>query len=119
MAGRYVQPALRNNREADENKPPSPKNTASAPSDELVSAEENRNAIKEQRDERAWQSSLQYRWAVLKFARDEVAERECGPPAIKRLADESEASGPKKSVNEMMAEMRLGGKAKVAAQAVA
>ncbi|KAK4548615.1 hypothetical protein LTR36_009525 [Oleoguttula mirabilis] len=76
------------------------------------------NVIKEQRDERSWQESLRHRWAVLKFARDEVAEKDRGRPKAQRLADEVEESGPTKSVNETLAAMRLGNEVEVGEQAV-
>ena len=58
-----------------------------------------------------WNESLGYRWAVLKLAEHEAAKRELGSPKIERLLDRSPkpngARAPRKSVNEMLAEMRL------------
>jgi hypothetical protein len=66
-----------------------------------------------QREVSHWQESLGYRWAVIKFERDEETEKVKGPPAIERLEDEhdEEPDGrqEKKSVNELLREMRLGG----------
>jgi hypothetical protein len=56
-----------------------------------------------------WNKSLSYRWAVVKLDRDEDADREKGELKIERLpGDMPKSPGkPRKSVNEMLAEMRL------------
>ena len=63
------------------------------------------------RDEAAWRDSLHQRWAVVKLRKDE-SERD--PPKIESYPDQ-DADGLqeyKKSVNEMLAELRMGGKSK-------
>jgi len=76
-------------------------------------------AVQRARDSRAWEQSLGYRWAVIEFAKDEVAEVERGAPKIERLPDGAdEMGGPTKSVNEMLAEMRLGSQVKAKAEHV-
>ncbi|KAK3701489.1 hypothetical protein LTR37_015463 [Vermiconidia calcicola] len=50
----------------------------------------------------AWAESMSHRWAVVKLTKDETAEKERGTLKIERLPDP-----PKKSVNEMLAEMRV------------
>lgn len=69
--------------------------------------------IQRQRDESAWKASLSQRWAVIKFAKDDQAERDRGEPKIERMEHYEEETKPKKTVNEMLAEMRLGGEKKV------
>ena len=63
----------------------------------------------QERSSSLWNESLGYRWAVVKLSRDEVAEKELDPPKIERLSDGPAGSprAPRKSVNEMLAEMRL------------
>ena len=67
--------------------------------------------IKRERDASAWQASLSMRWAVVKFAKHDEAHRERGVPRIERLPDPSEESQPvrRKTINELLAEMRLEG----------
>lgn len=67
-----------------------------------------------QRDPEAWKKSLGYAWAVLKFEKDEKVTAELGEPNIKVL-DKVPSSKEKeivprasrKSVNEMLMDMRL------------
>ena len=56
-----------------------------------------------------WQKSLSYKWAVVKLAKDEEADKEKGTPDIERFPDPEPAGAGagRKSVNEMLAEMRL------------
>jgi hypothetical protein len=64
--------------------------------------------VSRQRDAMKWRESVLYRWAVIKMEKDEKSMGEKGEPKIERLAeDESAGSGTGKSVNEMLAEMRL------------
>jgi hypothetical protein len=59
-----------------------------------------------ERDSASWKASLSVKWAEIKLAKDEAASKELGEPQIERLPD-PELASPKKSVNEMLAEMRL------------
>jgi hypothetical protein len=59
-----------------------------------------------ERDSANWKSSLSVEWAEIKLAKDEAASKELGEPQIERLPD-TELASPKRSVNEMLAEMRL------------
>lgn len=87
-------------------------------SDELIKmlqqkwTEKNRfgNFKQEERSEEQWKQSLSYRWAVLKLKKDEVAEKEMGVPKVERLPEQDPESPKvaKKSVNEMLAELRMG-----------
>ena len=63
----------------------------------------------EERSGDSWQKSLGIQWAVLKLAEGDVTEKDRGTPNIERLADGKAKSPrtPRKSVNEMLAEMRL------------
>ncbi|KAK4899687.1 hypothetical protein LTR27_002953 [Elasticomyces elasticus] len=66
--------------------------------------------VMSERDHASWQESLGLRWAVVKFARHEEADRQKGVPRIERLSDATESArggAVKKSVNEMLQEMRL------------
>ena len=54
------------------------------------------------RNPAAWAESMSHRWAAVKFKEDETAQKERGGLKIERLPDP-----PKKSVNEMLAEMRV------------
>ncbi|KAF2160480.1 hypothetical protein M409DRAFT_29101 [Zasmidium cellare ATCC 36951] len=69
------------------------------------------NARPQQRSEAQWRESLRHRWAVLKLKKDEDAEKELGVPKIGRLPelDPESPKVAKKTVNEMLAEMRMGG----------
>ncbi|KAF7189749.1 hypothetical protein HII31_08856 [Pseudocercospora fuligena] len=77
------------------------------------------NVRQKQRDPVKWNESLNMRWAVLKLCKDEATEKQRGTPNIERLPD-TEDDAPKhskKSVNEMLAEMRMGNTGEEAAQA--
>lgn len=67
------------------------------------------NARPQQRGEEQWRESLRHHWALLKLRRDEAVEKGLGAPKIERLPDfDSESLNlAKKSVNEMLAEMRM------------
>jgi hypothetical protein len=65
-----------------------------------------------QRGGERWQQSLNLRWAVIKFAEDKMTIEQRGKPKIDRLPDREE---PKKSVNELLPEMRMTEKAPAAA----
>lgn len=54
------------------------------------------------RNPAAWAESMSHRWAVVKLTEDETAQKERGALKIERLPDP-----PNKSVNEMLAEMRV------------
>lgn len=60
----------------------------------------------EARSSESWQKSLSLKWAVVKLVKDEVAEAERGVPKIERKLNE-EPPQPRKSVNEMLAELRV------------
>ncbi|KAK4507550.1 hypothetical protein PRZ48_001285 [Zasmidium cellare] len=67
------------------------------------------NARPQERSEEKWKESLSHRWAVLKLRKDKVAEKELGVPKIERLdLDPESPKVARKSVNEMLAEMRMG-----------
>lgn len=68
------------------------------------------NIRQEERSEASWKASLSHRWAVVKLKKDEAAEKELGVPRIERLPDLDPESPKvaKKSVNEMLAELRMG-----------
>ncbi len=66
------------------------------------------NIVSVERDQAHWQQSLGYRWAVVKFAKEEAAQQDRGNPKIEKLPFELARAGePKKSVKELLAEMRL------------
>ncbi|KAI7483372.1 hypothetical protein KC351_g5207 [Hortaea werneckii] len=67
------------------------------------------NVVQKKRDEKGWQESLSQRWAVIKFAEDQEAKQERGTPNIERIEEEDVHEKPQKSVNEILANMRLGG----------
>ena len=62
-----------------------------------------------QREGQGWEKSFSLRWAVVKFEKDEEADKVRGKPDIKRLADEEDdgGGGEKKSVNELLKELRV------------
>lgn len=62
--------------------------------------------IQDGRSSESWQKSLSLKWAVVKLVKDEVAEAERGVPKIQRKPDE-EPQQPRKSVNEMLAELHV------------
>ncbi|KKY19412.1 hypothetical protein UCDDS831_g05381 [Diplodia seriata] len=69
----------------------------------------------------SWKASLEHRWVVMQLEKDEEAEKSLSPPDVK-MNDErnreprTKNHGPRKSVNELLKEMRLG---KSQAEAVA
>ena len=71
-------------------------------------------AVKQkERDASKWEESLGLRWAVMKMEKDEIADKRSGELVVERLPDMVEAGdvkqdGSRKTVNEMLAEMRLG-----------
>ncbi|KAI7202809.1 hypothetical protein KC316_g2039 [Hortaea werneckii] len=67
------------------------------------------NVVQKKRDEKGWQESLSQRWAVIKFAKDLEAMEEFGTPNIGRIEEVQIHKKPQKTVNEILAEMRLGG----------
>lgn len=67
------------------------------------------NVVQRKRDEKGWQESLSQRWAVIKFAEDQEAEQERGTPNIERIEEQDIHDRPRKTVNEILTEMRLGG----------
>lgn len=68
----------------------------------------NGNAVVRERSGTGWEESLRHRWAVVKLARAADAEDKLGAPAIERLPEQRRTDeGPKRSVNELLSEMRL------------
>ncbi|KAI7494013.1 hypothetical protein KC367_g8330 [Hortaea werneckii] len=67
------------------------------------------NVVQRKRDEKGWQESLSHRWAVIKFAEDQEAKQTRGTPNIERIVEKDIPKRPEKTVNEILAEMRLGG----------
>ncbi|KAI7187916.1 hypothetical protein KC343_g4864 [Hortaea werneckii] len=67
------------------------------------------NIVQKKRDEKGWQESLSQRWAVIKFAENQEAKQERGTPNIERIEEGESHKKPQKTVNEILAEMRLGG----------
>jgi len=65
-----------------------------------------------ERDAAAWENSLRQRWAVVKFEKDEEAERIKGPLVIERIEKESMQNRENKSVNELLRELRGQGSSK-------
>ncbi|KAK5703904.1 hypothetical protein LTR97_002917 [Elasticomyces elasticus] len=66
--------------------------------------------VMRERDHASWRESLGLRWAVVKFAKHEEADRQKGVSRIERLSDLTEGARGgvvKKSVNEMLKDMRL------------
>ena len=63
-----------------------------------------------QRSEESWRGSLKHRWAVIQMEKDHDADARLPPPEIEvreKPAGGADASSPRKSVNELLAEMRL------------
>ncbi len=66
-----------------------------------------------QRDADSWKKSLGYRWAVLKFAKNEEATKALEPPRIEvtmndmGVRKEDLWSGSRKGVNEMLRDIRV------------
>ncbi|KAL9075634.1 MAG: hypothetical protein Q9157_003921 [Trypethelium eluteriae] len=67
-----------------------------------------------ERDAESWEKSLGFKWAVMKFKAEPGADEEMGAPRIQRREEDGENGGKAgKSVNEMLSELRTGGKDKV------
>lgn len=66
------------------------------------------NVRQAERAEAKLNESRARRWAVIKFQKDSKAVEERGAPVIERLPDRDRAAlePPRKSVNEMLAELR-------------
>ncbi|CAK1354325.1 hypothetical protein CB0940_01807 [Cercospora beticola] len=62
----------------------------------------------------SWNEALCKKWAVVKFK--ELDETKFPPPRIERLPDPEPKRASKKSVNEMLAELRMSGEAKKEAE---
>lgn len=63
-----------------------------------------------QRSEESWRGSLKHRWAVIQMEKDQEADDGLPPPKIEvreKSMGGDDASSPKKSVNELLREMRL------------
>lgn len=63
-----------------------------------------------QRSEESWKSSLRHRWAVIQMEKDQEANDGLPPPKIEvrdKSVGDADGSSPKKSVNELLREMRL------------
>ena len=75
------------------------------------------NMRPKQRSTEAWEESMGLRWAVVKFKKDESANKEKDVPKIERVKVHEENEGEKKGVTEMLREMRLQEGEKVAATA--
>lgn len=65
------------------------------------------NVRPRQRSTEAWEESMGLRWAVVKFKKDESANKEKDVPNIERVELHEEDEGAKKGVTEMLREMRL------------
>ena len=79
------------------------------------------NVRPRQRSTEAWEESMGLRWAVVKFEKDEVVNRETDMPKIERVELHEEDEVEKKGVTEMLRELRLkqDGKVKENAEAKA
>ncbi|KAK5462990.1 hypothetical protein LTS15_002702 [Exophiala xenobiotica] len=61
-----------------------------------------------ERSKAKWEESLNKGWAVIKFEKDEVADKEIGAPSIPKLWMAPAASRDEgKSVNELLKESRM------------
>lgn len=63
-----------------------------------------------QRSEESWRGSLKHRWAVIQMEKDQEANDGLPPPKIEvrhKSVGDADGSSPKKSVNELLREMRL------------
>ncbi|KAF2225853.1 hypothetical protein BDZ85DRAFT_258194 [Elsinoe ampelina] len=71
------------------------------------------NEVAKERDVEHWRESFKYEWAELKLEKDEEWEKENGPPRIEKKVVAAgkgrKERGEKKSVNELLKEMRLEG----------
>lgn len=67
-------------------------------------------AKQKQRSAASWKASMKHRWAVIRMEKDQDANDSLPPPKIEvrsDLAEEGDASSPKKSVNELLKELRM------------
>lgn len=60
-----------------------------------------------QRSAASWRSSMRHRWAVISLEKDEDADASQPPPKIESLAGDSDTTSPRKSVNELLKELRM------------
>ncbi|KAF4542209.1 30s ribosomal protein s16 [Lasiodiplodia theobromae] len=63
--------------------------------------------VQQQRSHASWKASLEHRWAVMKLEKDEDAEKSLHAPDVK-IHDKKKKDTPRKSVNELLKEMRPG-----------
>ena len=68
--------------------------------------DDNGNTYLGERSKGTWGRSLGHKWAVVKLARDKKAAQERGPLKIEKVRS-TPMKTPQKSVNEMLAEMRM------------
>lgn len=69
-------------------------------------------AKQQQRSAASWKASMRHRWAVIRMEKDLDANASLPPPKIEvrnNLAGDADVSTPKKSVNELLKEMRMKG----------
>lgn len=67
-------------------------------------------AKQKQRSAASWKASMRHRWAVIRMEKDQDADASLPPPKIEvkdNLAEKRDASPPKKSVNELLKELRM------------
>lgn len=62
--------------------------------------------VRKERDAEKWRESFSQEWAVVKFVKMEHGDGVPAPPTIVTW-QEKISEAPRKSVNEMLAEMRL------------
>lgn len=70
------------------------------------------HAKQKQRSAAKWKDSMRHRWAVISMEKDQDANNSLPPPKIEarnNRAGDDDASSPKKSVNELLKEMRMNG----------
>lgn len=65
------------------------------------------NVRQQERPRSAWEASMRHRWAVIKLDKDEEANSTLGDPEIEVREGEIESREPKKSVNELLKELRV------------
>ncbi|KAK7710684.1 hypothetical protein SLS64_005587 [Diaporthe eres] len=67
-------------------------------------------AKQKQRSAASWKASMKHRWAVIRMEKDQDANDSLPPPKIEvgnDLEEKGDASSPKKSVNELLKELRM------------
>lgn len=67
-------------------------------------------ARQQQRSAASWKSSMRHRWAVISMEKDPDADAVLPPPKVEvrnDLAGDADAASPRKTVNELLKEMRL------------